>query len=266
MKTDIDSLSAELPEPYVWGVPGYGDVGYYSRDQLTQALAARDAKWQGEVELQRSDAIRNAKIAVNFKAERDAALQDLHDEKNRCLALLEDAKHWQAELRKAEADHKHLVMERDAARDKALEEAAVYADEMGMITGPEIRALKATYIAGTPGSPMYLLNEELNAANREVESLKAELAALKAQEPVAWVTMWLGPDGETKPVFSPSKHKPTYGEPLDSVLNIYPLYAAPVPAQEPAYTKGHCKELGHRDGCQLPNVQCGYPACDRKPI
>jgi hypothetical protein len=33
---------------------------------------------------------------------------------------------------------------------------------------------------------------------------------------------------------------------------------------EPKHTTGHCKELGHRDGCQLHKSQCEYPKCDRK--
>jgi len=32
------------------------------------------------------------------------------------------------------------------------------------------------------------------------------------------------------------------------------------------YTTGHCANHAVRGGCQLPNVQCGYPECDRKKI
>lgn len=35
--------------------------------------------------------------------------------------------------------------------------------------------------------------------------------------------------------------------------------------QVPKFTTGHCKEMQHRDGCQLHNLHCGYPNCDRKP-
>ncbi len=33
-----------------------------------------------------------------------------------------------------------------------------------------------------------------------------------------------------------------------------------------AYTTGHCKEKAQPNGCQLHNLHCGYPACDRKAV
>lgn len=35
--------------------------------------------------------------------------------------------------------------------------------------------------------------------------------------------------------------------------------------QAPTYTEGHCAEKRKPGGCQLHNLHCGYPACDRKP-
>jgi hypothetical protein len=35
-------------------------------------------------------------------------------------------------------------------------------------------------------------------------------------------------------------------------------------ATKPAYTTGHCKNKSQPGGCQLHNLQCGYPDCDRK--
>lgn len=32
------------------------------------------------------------------------------------------------------------------------------------------------------------------------------------------------------------------------------------------YTTGHCSNNKVRGGCQLHNLQCGYPECDRKPV
>jgi len=32
------------------------------------------------------------------------------------------------------------------------------------------------------------------------------------------------------------------------------------------FTTGHCKEKSNVGGCQLHNLQCGYPACDKKSI
>ena len=38
------------------------------------------------------------------------------------------------------------------------------------------------------------------------------------------------------------------------------------PVQEPvAYTTGHCENHKQKGGCQLHNLQCGWPDCDRKP-
>ena len=39
------------------------------------------------------------------------------------------------------------------------------------------------------------------------------------------------------------------------------------PEQDPvAYTTGHCENHKQKGGCQLHNLQCGWPDCDRKPI
>ena len=36
------------------------------------------------------------------------------------------------------------------------------------------------------------------------------------------------------------------------------------PQPLPMFTTGHCKEKAKAGGCQLHNIQCGFPACDRK--
>lgn len=36
--------------------------------------------------------------------------------------------------------------------------------------------------------------------------------------------------------------------------------------REAAHTTGHCKEKAKPGGCQLHNLQCNYPACDRKEV
>jgi len=39
------------------------------------------------------------------------------------------------------------------------------------------------------------------------------------------------------------------------------------PEQEPVeHTTGHCENHKQKGGCQLHNLQCGWPDCDRKPI
>lgn len=32
------------------------------------------------------------------------------------------------------------------------------------------------------------------------------------------------------------------------------------------FTTGHCKHNNQPGGCKLHNLQCGYPACDRKAV
>ena len=50
-----------------------------------------------------------------------------------------------------------------------------------------------------------------------------------------------------------------------TLLYMHPT-TEPVKAQagEPTYTTGHCENHKHPKGCQLHNLHCGYPACDRK--
>lgn len=53
-------------------------------------------------------------------------------------------------------------------------------------------------------------------------------------------------------------------EEADSLLSqivIPTVKSAPVPQ---AFTEGHCVEKRKPGGCQLHNLHCGYPACDRK--
>ena len=47
---------------------------------------------------------------------------------------------------------------------------------------------------------------------------------------------------------------------------IAALRAALAQQVEPvAYTTGHCENHKQKGGCQLHNLQCGWPDCDRKP-
>lgn len=36
-------------------------------------------------------------------------------------------------------------------------------------------------------------------------------------------------------------------------------------SEKPAFTTGHCENKSQPGGCQLHNLQCGYPDCDRRP-
>jgi len=78
---------------------------------------------------------------------------------------------------------------------------------------------------------------------------------MMAQEPVAKVQMH--PNGSRRVVF-----------PVDAQWHTtQELFAAPVamPAQTRTqiFTTGHCKEKAKPGGCQLHNLQCSYPECDR---
>lgn len=54
----------------------------------------------------------------------------------------------------------------------------------------------------------------------------------------------------------------------DALANIEQLRAAIAQQAEqvqrtPIFTTGHCKEKAKAGGCQLHNLRCSYPACDR---
>jgi hypothetical protein len=53
------------------------------------------------------------------------------------------------------------------------------------------------------------------------------------------------------------RYDPPHAEPVTMLFGSLPV-------QEPTYTTGHCKEKAQPGGCQLHNLHCGYPACDRK--
>lgn len=35
---------------------------------------------------------------------------------------------------------------------------------------------------------------------------------------------------------------------------------------KPKWTYGHCENGKRPGGCQLHNLHCGYPSCDRRPV
>jgi chromosome segregation ATPase len=81
-------------------------------DLLTAELAKKDA----EIAHLQQDCQTEAATVVMLTAERDSLAEDLRDEKQRGLALLADAKEWQAQLAKVEADLSHTKAERDSWR------------------------------------------------------------------------------------------------------------------------------------------------------
>jgi len=56
------------------------------------------------------------------------------------------------------------------------------------------------------------------------------IASAGESEPHGWITMWLSPSGDRKPVYHPGKHKPNYGDELNATTPIYPVYTHPIPA------------------------------------
>lgn len=176
----------------------------------------------------------------------------------------------------ASCDHIKLAqrirdLESELAKDRAEIEAIV-------------AALPDSYYMDPPDGGSVTVSEQ-------VKRMKAELSTLKAGqgEPVAWACWADGLD--------PKIHCPqiTRREPRAytqrAPLYIHPATQAPidksilkrlvaqvfgegysvqlngVPAgAEPAFTTGHCKEKAKPGGCQLHNLQCGYPECDRKSL
>lgn len=53
----------------------------------------------------------------------------------------------------------------------------------------------------------------------------------------------------------------------EDAITFAKALVAELAKQEPkGYTEGHCAEKKKEGGCQLHNLHCGYPACDRKPV
>ena len=55
-----------------------------------------------------------------------------------------------------------------------------------------------------------------------------------------------------------------YGIEWDAIIDMARLAARPAQG-EPKYTTGHCENHKQPGGCQLHNLHCRYPECDRKP-
>jgi hypothetical protein len=61
-------------------------------------------------------------------------------------------------------------------------------------------------------------------------------------------------------------HKSLAYEKLRKVRAAIAALRQPVPDAVQTFTTGHCKNNAQPGGCQLHNLHCGYPACDRRPI
>ena len=101
---------------------------------------------------------------------------------------------------------------------------------------------------------------DLGALDAKIHEAITIVKEMMAQEPVAKVQMH--PNGSRRVVFPESIVD------MDAQWHTtQELFAAPVamPAQTRTqiFTTGHCKEKAKPGGCQLHNLQCSYPACDR---
>lgn len=54
-------------------------------------------------------------------------------------------------------------------------------------------------------------------------------------------------------------------EPVSESARDTATIPVPPSPDAPAYTTGHCEENAKLGGCQMPNVHCGWPECDRRP-
>ena len=57
----------------------------------------------------------------------------------------------------------------------------------------------------------------------------------------------------------------TIEEAYDRIERALPSLAELERDAGPTFTTGHCANHRARGGCQLHNLQCGYPDCDRRP-
>jgi hypothetical protein len=53
---------------------------------------------------------------------------------------------------------------------------------------------------------------------------------------------------------------------LSYKINELRFALAAQPSEPKTYTEGHCANKKQPGGCQLHNLQCGYPDCDRRPV
>ena len=112
------------------------------------------------------------------------------------------------------------------------------------------------------------LNDKVAKLRRESEDLRAKLGALEKQEPVARILPGnLQRNQYDKDpahwchdvlLYSPNN-------PGDSPEKRVPLYLSAGAKPVTHFTAGHCAENKKPGGCQLHNLQCGYPSCDRRP-
>ena len=105
------------------------------------------------------------------------------------------------------------------------------------------------------------------AQKDELAACQAELAAIKMQEPVAYMFPSDLAKFQEQETFAQA-YSVSVGNPSETTVPVF-AGPAPIPAdmvRVPEYTTGHCENHKHPKGCQLHNIQCGWPECDRRLI
>ena len=105
-----------------------------------------------------------------------------------------------------------------------------------------------------------------NAVFRAMK-VERELAAIKMQEPVAYMFPSDLAKFQEQETFAQA-YSVSVGNPSETTVPVF-AGPAPIPAdmvRVPEYTTGHCENHKHPKGCQLHNIQCGWPECDRRLI
>jgi len=111
-------------------------------------------------------------------------------------------------------------------------------------------------------------SEARNALIAEVERLAAQAAPIDyyaacEQQNIALLSA-MGYPHEKDTLISPEE----YAADLKRKADLFDALAQlpVVQAVRATHTTGHCKEHAKPGGCQLHNLHCGWPDCDRRPI
>lgn len=111
----------------------------------------------------------------------------------------------------------------------------------------------------------YQREAEVNARLEQAEKDRTEIIALAKQHGAVTNVRSLTCDSNDGIVMFPEELEDFFHAAQREALTQAAAYKRGVEdATKPAYTTGHCKNKSQPGGCQLHNLQCGYPDCDRK--
>lgn len=136
-------------------------------------------------------------------------------------------------------------------------------------------AIKKAIRLGKQSDPCNYRRAVVDVGRAAIAAYEAEKAQ-PVPEPTGWVTMWPVMGGGYKPCYSHGAKRPGYGPELDSLLTVYPVFAAGWADAQPA-----CDHQWHWFGdqrslrCSLcnkvapplpePRCDCAGPECKNKP-